>query len=86
MYAEGNTWGANATTDEEIRARIRDFYFKDMLGKVWFRIGQDGVESTEADVMIIVIYDLQGNRHKTVTSGINIVRYSDGSIRKIMVR
>ena len=55
-------------------------------GKVWFRIGQDGVESTEADVMIIAIYDLQGNRHKTVTSGINIVRYSDGSIRKIMVR
>ena len=86
MYAEGNTWGANATTDEEIRARIRDFYFKDMLGKVWFRIGQDGVESTEADVMIIAIYDLQGNRHKTVTSGINIVRYSDESIRKIMVR
>lgn len=36
--------------------------------------------------MIIAIYDLQGNRHKTVTSGINIVRYSDGSIRKIMVR
>lgn len=50
MYAEGNTWGANATTDEEIRARIRDFYFKDTLGKVWFRIGQDGVESTEADL------------------------------------
>lgn len=86
IFAEGNIWGAGATTDEQIQARIYDYYSKPSLGKVYFRVGQyDFVGVTHDDRVIIAIYDLQGRLHSELQRGVNIVHYSDGSTRKILV-
>ncbi len=42
-------------------------------------IGRTGLE-------IIAIYDLQGNKINDLSSGVNIVLYSDGSARKIIIK
>lgn len=35
---------------------------------------------------VVGCYDLQGRRHATLQKGINIVRYSDGSVRKVLMK
>lgn len=54
--------------------------FLDIRGDV------DGVDSTAADdAHIVEIFDLKGNRLSCPASGVNIIRYSDGSVKKVIV-
>ena len=56
-----------------------------------FRTGEidpDGIEGVEAseDAVEVARYDLQGRKIAEPQKGINIIRYSDGSTRKVMVK
>ena len=48
----------------------------------------DGIEGVEAseDAVEVARYDLQGRKIAEPQKGINIIRYSDGSTRKVMVK
>ena len=48
----------------------------------------DGIERVEAseEVVEVARYDLQGRKIAEPQKGINIIRYSDGSTRKVMVK
>lgn len=47
-----------------------------------------GVGSAVADseATVVGIYDITGMSHSEYVNGINIVKYSDGTTKKIMVR
>lgn len=32
------------------------------------------------------IYDVQGRQHSALQSGVNIIRYSNGTVRKVLVK
>ena len=49
-------------------------------------VGVDGVQVDKSDAEIAEIYNLQGQRMESLQNGINIVRYTDGSISKIVVK
>ena len=38
------------------------------------------------DVVPVAVYSVSGMQRKTIGKGINVVKYSDGSIRKVMQR
>ena len=47
-----------------------------------------GIENAEYNVPSSVItgyYDLEGRKHNELKKGLNIIRYSDGSVRKVLV-
>lgn len=47
-----------------------------------------GIENAEYNVPSSVItgyYDLEGRKHNELKKGVNIIRYSDGSVRKVLV-
>lgn len=48
--------------------------------------GIDTAATTDSSVEVVGIYDLQGHRQHALRPGINIVRYSDGTAKKVMIR
>ena len=47
-----------------------------------------GIDKAEYNVPSSVItgyYDLEGRKHNELKKGLNIIRYSDGSVRKVLV-
>lgn len=46
--------------------------------------GLNDIETSDAE--IVEIYDLAGRRHENLVKGINIVKMSDGSVRKVISR
>ena len=45
-----------------------------------------GIEAESAEIIIIGYFDLKGRRYDMPQKGLNIVRYSDGTSRKLMVK
>jgi hypothetical protein len=55
--------------------------------KNFFFINDDvsGIRTTENDAFApFIIYDLNGYKNEELQRGINIVKYSDGTIKKVM--
>jgi len=48
--------------------------------------GIDEVATPEGEAQVAAIYTVDGKRIATMQSGINIVRYTDGTARKVMVK
>lgn len=48
--------------------------------------GISHVEKEHEEVTITGYYDLQGRRRKSLAKGLNIIRYSDGSARKLLIK
>ena len=48
--------------------------------------GESSIKTIESDPGMIVRYNLNGRRHSSPTKGINIIRQSDGTTRKVIVR
>lgn len=46
----------------------------------------DGIRSTNSDAWTSEVYDLSGRRQSAPQRGLNIIRMSDGSTRKVMVK
>ena len=46
----------------------------------------DGIRSTNSDAWTSEVYDLSGRRQNAPQRGLNIIRMSDGSTRKVMVK
>jgi hypothetical protein len=47
---------------------------------------EDGINSTYADESVTDVYDLNGRKQSTMQRGMNIIRMSDGSVRKVLVK
>ena len=41
---------------------------------------------SETNIYPVGLYTIQGTKVQTLVKGINIIRYSDGSVRKIYVK
>ena len=48
--------------------------------------GIDTAATTDTAIEVVGIYDLQGHPKNALRPGINIVRYSDGTAKKVMIR
>ena len=46
----------------------------------------DAINAITPDLQTIRIYDLQGKRLDNVRKGLNIIRTSDGTIRKVVIK
>lgn len=91
LYAQGNTWGCEQQTAEEIEKRIFHSVDSSTLGQVIFMpagSGSSNVENiTENDDAVPVMYvQPSGIMSNTPVKGLNIVKMSDGTTRKIMVK
>ena len=51
-------------------------------------VDPDGIEGVKADTEVTEVarYDLQGRRLSQPQNGLNIIRYSDGSSRKVWIK
>ena len=58
---------------------IQDYYKGAFVSEA---LSVKGIESTDAGVESI--YDAQGIRHNTLRNGLNIVKMTDGTVRKVM--
>lgn len=59
------------------------------ISRTAFKDENSGIEeipSTESEKTIVAIYNMQGVQVKNPASGLYIVRYSDGSVRKIFIK
>ncbi len=58
----------------------------------WSEIGtieglsETGINAIRYDVSKAQIYDLQGNKQDHVHKGLNIIRMSDGKVKKVFVK
>ena len=48
--------------------------------------GVEGVEATAAAATVVEIYDLSGRRVNTPVKGINLMKMSDGTVKKVIVK
>lgn len=48
--------------------------------------GIESVEPTVSEPTVIGYYDLNGRKYETLQKGLNIIRYSDGSVRKMLMK
>ncbi|MEG1729969.1 MAG: leucine-rich repeat domain-containing protein, partial [Bacteroidaceae bacterium] len=48
--------------------------------------GVDDVKVEETELTVVGYYDINGRKLNTMKSGINLIRYSDGTVRKVMVK
>ena len=61
----------------------------DATAKVFIEDSTTGVDAVETETNVAtkaVIYDIQGRQTNTMRRGVNIVRMSDGSVRKVIVK
>ena len=90
LYAQGNTWGCKEQTAEEIEKQIFHYADDSKLGQVIFLpAGNASVvtEITESGEAVPVMYvQPSGIISNTPTKGLNIVKMSDGSTRKIIIK
>ena len=69
--------------------RIADSESIDATAKVFIEDSTTGVDAVETETNVAikaVIYDIQGRQTNTMRRGVNIVRMSDGSVRKVLVK
>lgn len=69
--------------------RIADYESIDATAKVFIEDSTTGVDAVETETNVAtkaVIYDIQGRQTNTMRRGVNIVRMSDGSVRKVLVK
>lgn len=69
--------------------RIANSESIDATAKVFIEDSTTGVEAVETETNVAtkaVIYDIQGRQTNTMRRGVNIVRMSDGSVRKVIVK
>lgn len=69
--------------------RIANSESIDATAKVFIEDSTTGVDAVETETNVAtkaVIYDIQGRQTNTMRRGVNIVRMSDGSVRKVIVK
>lgn len=69
--------------------RIANSESIDAAAKVFIEDSTTGVDAVETETNVAtkaVIYDIQGRQTNTMRRGVNIVRMSDGSVRKVIVK
>lgn len=91
LYAQGNTWGCEQQTAAEIEKRIYHSADDPNLGEVIFMPAgtqTSGVETVEgaADATPVMYVQPSGTVSATPVKGLNIVKMSDGSVRKVIVK
>jgi len=59
-------------------------YYYNVSGNV--STGIDGVHSNAIEHEIVGYYDLQGHKHNSAMKGLNIIKYSDGTNRKVYMK
>ncbi len=90
LYAQGNTWGCEKQTAEEIEKRIFHSADDSKLGQVIFMpagSGASGIANIDADNNAVPVLYVQPNGISSTTpvKGLNIVRMSDGTTRKVII-
>ena len=72
-------------TRDDYRLRLSDFgyYFENIV-----EFDATGIDktTTSTDVEEVARYSVNGQRLSAPTKGLNIVKYSDGSVKKVAVR
>ncbi len=91
LYAQGNTWGCEQQTAEQIETRIYHVADDPNLGEVIFLPAgtqTSAIETVEgdADATPVMYVQPSGTVSATPAKGLNIVKMSDGSVRKVIVK
>ena len=89
VYAQGNTWNVEEQTQEAIETVIFHKHDDESLGEVIFWNDGVGIENVENDDIlsnIVAIYDINGVQRSSLATGLNIVRYANGTVKKIYIR
>lgn len=87
VYAQGNTWGDGAQTDEEIEKRIYHKADNEALGQVIYSANQNSVSAIEADDNAgAVYYNLQGVRVDNPQSGNMYIRVAGSRTAKVLLQ
>lgn len=89
VYAQGNTWGVAEQTAEEIAKAVWDKADDPALGEViYIPAGNTGgvTDPQHDEATEVARYTVSGILIHEPVSGVNIVRYSDGSTRKVLVK
>lgn len=68
-------------------AGMSKFYIRYMFGEMFDSVGElDAIETVANSTAVKGIYNVDGKKVSSFLKGISIVRYSDGTVRKVMVK